>query len=185
MNEHTSRLVLSADAPRALVVYTSQHVQTKAIALALIEHLSRVGVRGELADADERSIPDITAYDVVVIGSSLHFGRHPTSVLDCIRRIRERLTTMPAFFFSVGDDDNGGIEVTGWRPTSSAVFDRHVRDCRRFRHQLGGHAPSATDLALAESSKVAAFAAVIAAAIAHRLPPEGDTSRSSRDQQVV
>ncbi len=172
------RTPLSTDAPRALVVYTSQHPQTKAIALVLIEHLASIGVRGEPADADARSIPDIAAYDAVVIGSSLHFGRHPSSVLDCIHRIRDRLATMPSFFFSIGDDDNGGIEATGWRPANSAVFDRYVRDRRRFRHQLGGHAPSMTDLALVESSKVAAFAAVIAAALVHHPPTGGDATRA-------
>ena len=149
--------------PRVLVVYTGQHIQTKTIASSLSDHLSRDGLSAELADADAHSIPPLADYEAVVIGSSVRFGRHPHSVIDYIVHVRDTLATMPAFFFSIGnpDDIDRMCQATGWRPTNNAVFDRRAPDRRRFLHILGGHVPSARELAATESNRVRAFASAI------------------------
>ena len=112
-------------APRVLVVYTSRHAQTKAIALALADHLSRDGLTAELADADAAAVPPPADYETVVIGSAVRFGRHARSVIEYIGHHGDALAEMPAFFFSVGNDDDIGRmrRATGWRPTGSAVFE--------------------------------------------------------------
>lgn len=154
--------------PRALIVYTSQRAQTKAMAIALGEHLERDGIRAELVDVDTQSLPDLADFDAVVIGSSLQFGRHPASLCELIAHRREILAAVPSFFFSVGMDDNGGIaRATGWTPTHSAVLDRRTLDRRRFRHKLGGNVPSPAELAHAESEKLAALATAIRDHIDH------------------
>lgn len=112
-------------APRVLVVYTSRHAQTQAIAVALADHLSRDGLTAELADADAGAVPPPADYETVVIGSAVRFGRHARSVLEYIGHHGDALGAMPAFFFSVGTDDDISrmYRATAWRPTGSAVFE--------------------------------------------------------------
>ncbi len=150
-------------APRVLVVYTSRYEQTKAIALALADHLSRDDLTAELADADAGTVPPSADYEAVVIGSSTRFGRHPHSVIEYIVRFRDALAAMPSFFFSVGNDDDLGrmSRATGWRPTGSAVFKTFAPDHRRFLHRFGGHVPSAMETAVAYSLRVRDFALTI------------------------
>ncbi len=150
-------------APRVLVVYTSRYAQTKAIALALADHLSRDGLTAELADADAGSVPPPADYEAVVIGSTVRFGRHPRSVIEYIAHYGDALAAMPAFFFSVGNDDDIGrmCRATGWRPTGGAVFEAIAPDRRRFLHRLGGHEPSATEATFADSPLVRDFALTI------------------------
>jgi hypothetical protein len=159
-------------APRVLVVYSGRNPQAKTIALALADHLSHDGQTAELADADSSAIPPPADYDAVVIGSSVRFGRHPLALIDYIVHSRDRLATMPSFFFSVGpagnhDDLDLMCRATGWRPTSSTVFEHQVPDRRRFLHKLGGRAPIATELAFAEASRVRAFALAIGEEVPH------------------
>lgn len=121
-------------APRVLVVYPSRHEQTKSIALALADHLSRDGLTAELADADAGSIPPPADYEAVVIGSTAHLGCHPRSVLDYIADHVDALAAMPAFLFSVGNDSGIGriCRATGWRPRGRAVFEA-IPDSPRVR----------------------------------------------------
>ncbi|MBA3455185.1 MAG: hypothetical protein H0T42_18995 [Deltaproteobacteria bacterium] len=135
-------------APRVLVVYTSRDAQTKAIALALADHLSRDGLTAELADADAGAVPPPADYETVVIGSALRFGRQARSVIEYIGHHGDALAAMPAFFFSVGNDDDIGLmcRATGWRPTGSAVFeaiapaDSHL--VRDFAMTIGEEVPT-------------------------------------------
>lgn len=150
-------------APRVLVVYMSRHAQTKVIAVALAGHLSRDGLTAELADADARAVPPPADYEAVVIGSAVRFGRHARSVTEYIGRHGDALAAMPAFFFSVGNDDDIGrmSRATGWRPTGSAVFEAIAPDLRRFLHRLGGRESSATEATFADSLRVRDFALTI------------------------
>lgn len=150
-------------APRVLVVYTSRHAQTKEIALALADQFSRDGLTAELADADAGAVPPPADYETVVIGSAVRFGRHARSVIEYIGHYGDALAAMPAFFFSVGNDDDIGrmCRATGWRPTRSEVFEAIAPDHRRFLHRLGGRVPSATESAFANSLRVCDFALTI------------------------
>ena len=151
-------------APRVLVVYTSRHAQTKAIALALAEHFSRDGLTAELADADAGTVPPPADYETVVIGSAVRFGRHARSVVEYIGHHGDALAAMPAFLFSVGNDDDIGrmSRATGWQPTGSAVFEAVASDLRRLLHGLGGGVPSAAEASIADSLRVRDFALRIA-----------------------
>ena len=120
--------------PGALVIYTGRFKQTKTVAVGLADLLSRRGLTAELADGDTGAIPSPADYAAVVIGSCVRFGRHPHSVIDYVVRSRDALAAMPAFFFSIGSDEDIGqmSRATGWRPTNSAVFDLAAPDRRRF-----------------------------------------------------
>ena len=136
--------------PRVLVVYAGTYGRTRAIAEALAVHLSSDRLTVELANADAPTVPPPADYAAVVIGSSVHHGRDPRSVIDYIVHHRDALSAMPAFFFSVGFDEALHClwRVTGWLPTASAVFDAPVNESgllRRFGSWFRPAAVSATD----------------------------------------
>jgi hypothetical protein len=110
--------------PRVLVVYAGGYGRTRALAEALAVHLSRDRLTVEVADADE-AVPPPADYDAVVIGSYVRRGRHPRSVIEYISRHGDALAAMPAFFFSVGENDDLHREwrATGWLPNATAVFE--------------------------------------------------------------
>jgi menaquinone-dependent protoporphyrinogen oxidase len=76
-------------------------------------------------------VPD--DYDAVIVGASIHMGKHDKHVVDFVRRTHDTLRRLPNAFFSVslaahGDtaEAEGYIEhfeqETGWRPDRVALF---------------------------------------------------------------
>jgi menaquinone-dependent protoporphyrinogen oxidase len=120
-----------------LVLYASTHGHTSRIAAGIAQALERAG-----AHADLRTIAlgdDVTPlrYDAVVVGASVHAGRHQKPVADWARRYADALNAMPSAFFSVSltaADDTGEArattarligefaEATGWRPRMTRSF---------------------------------------------------------------
>lgn len=155
-----------ANPGRVLVAYAGRSKHTKAIAVALVDRLSHDGLTAELADLDAGAVPPAADYEAVVIGSCVQFGRNPQSVIDYIVHSREAFAAMPTYLFSIGNGDLAGIvRVTGWEPTGSVMFDPLRPDRRRFLKRLGGHVPSSTEVALAESDRVRSFAGMIGQAV--------------------
>ncbi len=123
---------------RMLIVYGTTDGQTAKIA----RFIAGVG-RGEgheivVVDACSREARlDLSAYDGVVVGASVHFSRHRREVCRWIREHRARLSAMPSAFFQVSlsaavrdpaheHRDAESIAhltaKTGWRPERSASF---------------------------------------------------------------
>jgi menaquinone-dependent protoporphyrinogen oxidase len=76
-------------------------------------------------------IPD--GYDAVLVGASVHMGKHEDYVRDFVQKNREGLERLPSALFSVsmaahGDTENAESyvekfeEETGWRPAQVALF---------------------------------------------------------------
>ena len=78
---------------------------------------------------------DIVAdgYDAVIVGASIHMGKHDKHVIDFVRKNQDTLARLPSAFFSVslaahGDtaEAEGYVEQfeqeTGWQPDKVALF---------------------------------------------------------------
>ena len=91
---------------------------------------------GDEAEAvDIREVPDPIpeGYDGVIVGASIHMGKHDKHVVEFVRKNRDMLERLPSAFFSVslaahGDTEEaeGYVEQfeqeTGWRPAKVALF---------------------------------------------------------------
>lgn len=72
-------------------------------------------------------------YDAVVVGASIHVGKHDKHVIEFVEKNRDALTQMPSAFYSVslaahGDSSEaeGYVDefekATGWQPGMVALF---------------------------------------------------------------
>ncbi len=120
---------------RILVVYASHYGQTRIIAEHITERLRRDSHDVTLANAEAHAAPPPPqAFDAVIIGSRVEFGRHAQSVLDYIKEHRRALSALPTGFFSVSmsaatstrRDPNGYLVKTfgqlRWAPNESVAF---------------------------------------------------------------
>lgn len=130
---------------RILLAYSSVDGHTRAICERLAARLTAAGHRPELASlADARPV-DVTAFDKIVVGASIRYGKHRPEVFEFVRRHRRRLDDRPSAFFSVnvvarkpGKDTPDGNpymrefrKLTGWRPRRQAVFAGKI-DYQRY-----------------------------------------------------
>jgi len=118
---------------RIFVTYGTTEGQTAKIADVIADVLRGHDHDVTLLDVkDSRdTLPD--GFDGVVVGASIHMGKHDKHVVDFARKNREVLGHVPTAFFSVslaaaGDDTEaeGYVEEfekeTGWQPDRVAVF---------------------------------------------------------------
>jgi menaquinone-dependent protoporphyrinogen oxidase len=108
---------------------------TEGLTARISEYVSDV-VRGHEADALDikgSQAPSIDGYDAVIVGASIHMGKHENYVLDFVRENRDALERLPSAFFSVSmaahdnpEEAEGYIEEfvrdTGWRPARVGLF---------------------------------------------------------------
>src|SRR5215207_5870153 len=85
------------------------------------------GHEADAVDIKGSEAPNPDGYDAVIVGASIHMGKHEVYVLDFVRENRETLERLPSAFFSVSmaahddmEEAEGYIEEfvreTGWRP---------------------------------------------------------------------
>ena len=128
---------------RVLVCYGSGEGQTATVAERIADELSDRGHHVTLAHA--KYAPDdlsVSAYDGVVVGASIHFGKHQSIVSDFVRDHQDELHRLPSAFFSVSltaaQADPGSafearqyveefLEDTGWKPDLTATFGGALR----------------------------------------------------------
>jgi menaquinone-dependent protoporphyrinogen oxidase len=118
---------------KILIGYGTSEGQTARIA----DHLAKViRSRGfEAESLDLKRSPDISldAYHGVIIGGSIHMGKHQEEVADFVRQHRADLERLPSAFFSVSLAANGDlanaeayvenfVQLTGWRPAKVGLF---------------------------------------------------------------
>jgi menaquinone-dependent protoporphyrinogen oxidase len=126
--EHEKESIMS----KILVAYGTTEGQTAKIA----EFIAEV-VRGQGHAADavnvKQSEPGLDGYDAVIVGGSIHMGKHEDDVGNFVRRNRNALERKPSALFSVslaahGDTANAEAYVarfeqeTGWRPAQVGLF---------------------------------------------------------------
>ena len=110
---------------------------TEGLTARISEYAADV-VRGHGHEADTVDIkgsvdPELDGYDAVIVGASIHMGKHEDYVLDFVRTNRDDLGRLPSAFFSVSmaahdntEEAEGYIEEfvreTGGHPTKVGLF---------------------------------------------------------------
>lgn len=115
---------------RVLIAYGTSEGQTARIAEYIAGVIREHGHEAYPVDV-RRTTPDPRAYDAVIVGASVHAGKHQTHVGEYVRETREALERVPNAFYSVSlaaanDCDAGReeaqgyaeelIRLTRWRP---------------------------------------------------------------------
>ncbi|MFC7070145.1 flavodoxin domain-containing protein [Halobaculum lipolyticum] len=124
-----------------LVAYATGEGQTAAVADRVGAVLEARGHTVDVVDLAEET-PDVDPYDAVVVGSSIHYGRHGKRVRRFVRGRREALAAMPTAFFQLSlasaDTSNDGVaeaagyveaflDATDWHPDRIAQFGGALR----------------------------------------------------------
>lgn len=100
--------------PRVLVVFHTGEGQTEKIAERIVCELERRDALVALSDA--ASAPPPTAYDLVVVGDSIHGGRHSRQLARWVERYEAELAAVPVALFQVSltsaiDDETHAVEA--------------------------------------------------------------------------
>ena len=82
-----------------LVVYSTVDGHTREICERLEQTLGRSGHRATLVSLDDGTDVDLSAFDRIVIGASIRYGRHRQNVVEFIDRNKALLAGRPAAFF--------------------------------------------------------------------------------------
>ena len=118
---------------KILIAYGTTEGQTARIA----DHLREL-MRGRGLEADALNVKIsegvlVDGYDAVVVGGSIHMGKHQEDVVEFVRKNRADLERLPSAFFSVSLAANGDlpnaeayvenfVQQTGWRPSKVGLF---------------------------------------------------------------
>ena len=86
--------------PDLLIVYSTVDGQTLRICERMKTVLEALGQRVTLASIDDH-VPGLNAFDTIVIGASIRYGKHRPSVLAFLVANRRVLDRTPSAFFSV------------------------------------------------------------------------------------
>lgn len=126
-----------------LIVFGTGEGQTAKVADRIVERLGGLGHTAEAFNVNQ--LPDgldLAGYDAVLIGASIHMGRHQKAVRRFVSANREVLETRPTGFFQVSGSSGEGtqegaaeaagyvdefIEATGWRPDRIGLFGGALR----------------------------------------------------------
>ncbi len=145
-----------------LLLHASTHGHTAKIARRIADVLEREGLDVDLRRAGAGD-PAPDGYDAVIVGASIHAGKHQKEVVAWAKRHHTTLALRPSAFFSVcltaADDDEEShaatrryhdelVEATGWTPGRAVTFagalqyreyDFATRLLMRLMMRKGGH----------------------------------------------
>lgn len=128
--------------PRVLIVHASSHGQTRLIAEVIATEMRACGAEVSLCDALSTTPPPPDAFDAVLVGSRVHFGRHARAIRRYVRRYLPALNRRRTGFFSVSMSAAAALAAdgahadavvgrflaqTGWQPEWTATFAGAVR----------------------------------------------------------
>lgn len=118
---------------RVLIAYGTTEGQTAKIAEVIADVMHDLGHDAQAVDITslDDTVPD--GYDALIIGASIHMGKHDKHVVEFVHRNHDTLERLPSAFFSVslaahGDSQEaqgyveGFAEETGWHPDKIALF---------------------------------------------------------------
>lgn len=119
---------------RVLILHATVEGQTARIAARMAQHLRHRGHvlvehRAETAPANL----DLAGFDAVIVGASVHYGRHPDHLRALVRRHRAALASQRSAFFSVSLSAHSKpqaaqryvqefLRQAGWQPQQAATF---------------------------------------------------------------
>lgn len=111
---------------KILVAYASKYGSTTQIAKKIAEVLTQAGHNVDILSADQPK--DISAYQAVILGSAVYYGRWHKSAVKFLKTNEAALTQLPVWFFSSGPVGEGDpVELLdGWQfpPLQQAIADR-------------------------------------------------------------
>lgn len=126
-----------------LILYGTSEGQTAKVADRIASTLADLEHTPEPVDNKHRGTDlDLADYDAVLVGASIHMGKHQKGVTSFVKAHRDTLETLPSGFFQVSlsaaiDDEahhqeamgyiDDLIEATGWQPDRIAVFGGAIR----------------------------------------------------------
>ena len=186
-----------------LVIYGTGEGQTQKVAESIASALAERGHYAEAVDAeewpDDRSAAD---FDAVIVGASIHAGKHQSAVTEFVERERDGLSASPSAFFqlslsSAAGDDGGRekaagyvdafLEETDWHPDRIGLFGGALRYSKygflkrllikQIARRSGMDADTSRDYEYTDWGEVDAFASDFAAFVEGRLgivPPTVD-----------
>jgi menaquinone-dependent protoporphyrinogen oxidase len=118
---------------KIFITYGTTEGQTAKIAEFISDVLRDHGHDVTMVDVKDTAdtVPD--GYDGVIVGASIHMGKHDKHVVEFVRKNQKILARLPSAFLSVslaarGDttEAEGYVEQfekeTGWRPDKVALF---------------------------------------------------------------
>lgn len=174
-----------------LVVYGSSEGQTEKVSNRIVEVFEGRG-HDATAVGVEDVTPDTTldAFDAILVGSSIHLGKHAKKVYSFVRENVEILDARPNAFFQVSlssarDDEEHQaeaagyidefVEATGWHPDRIAMFGGALRYSeygfltrimmKRIAKDATGDTDTSRDYEYTDWDEVEAFAADFAALV--------------------
>jgi menaquinone-dependent protoporphyrinogen oxidase len=116
-----------------VVPYGTTEGQTAKIADVIADVVRDLGHEADCIDITDLgdTVPD--HYDAVILGASIHMGKHDKHVVEFARGNRDTLQRLPSAFFSVSLAAHGDVEEaqgyvdrfeddTGWHPDQVALF---------------------------------------------------------------
>jgi menaquinone-dependent protoporphyrinogen oxidase len=118
---------------RVLIPYGTTEGQTARISEYLADMIRDHGHEVYAVDIKGSDALEPDGYDAVIVGASIHMGKHEDYVRDFVRENRDALERLPSAFFSVSlaahDDTEEAegyieefVEETGWRPGMVGLF---------------------------------------------------------------
>ena len=152
-----------------LILYTSIEGQTVRIAERMAQTLRQSGHTAETLLALGRRIDlPLQRFDGIIVGASIHYGKHPPYLKSWVRDHRDDLQARPSAFFSVSLSGGG----PGARPKTAQRY------LERFQRETGWHPEQTASLAGAlQYSKYAAWKKWIMTKIVGFAGGDTDTTR--------
>ena len=131
---------------RVLIVYSTTDGHTLKICQRLRQTIEPTGAQVQVVSVADAEGIDLAAYDKIVIGASIRYGRHSKAIRDFIDARFAQLAAKPNAFFSVNivarkPDKNRPetnpylrkfLDTIRWRPQLLAVFAGKL-DYPRYR----------------------------------------------------
>jgi menaquinone-dependent protoporphyrinogen oxidase len=123
--------------PTVLIAYATTHGHTGRIATRLRDVLREAGLDAQLGTLGPHADVSPDGADAVLVGASIHVGRHQPEIVDWLREHRAALSGLPTALFSVSMTaaDPGPeaqatargyvdelLGATGWVPDATAFF---------------------------------------------------------------
>ena len=182
-----------------LVIFGTGEGQTEKVASRIVEALTDRGHDARAVNVKDRpSDDDIEEADAVIVGSSIHIGKHGRKVRKWARKHRDALAGKPSAFFQVSlssATEEGAeeapkyvdefTETTGWHPDRIGLFGGALRFSKygfikgfMMKRIAAGSMPDvdpSTDTEFTDWDEVDDFANDVAAFVEGRLgitPPE-------------
>lgn len=126
----------SASNSRVLITYSTVDGHTRKICLRLKEQIEADGATATVMTVAQACTMSLDAFDKIVVGASIRYGKHRPEVYDFIARHNDMLVRRPSAFFTVnivarkpGKDTpetnpymRKFLQRVSWRPAEREVF---------------------------------------------------------------